>query len=99
MPDETNLLGERAYLTPPSHAALPGSDRLRVALAWAGNPHHKNDAKRSIAWEQFGTLTKLGDIDFYNLQVRPRAADCADSKVVSLEGQLNDVDATAAVIE
>lgn len=49
MPDETNLLGERAYLTPPSHAALPGSDRLRVGLAWAGNPHHKNDANRSIA--------------------------------------------------
>ena len=49
MPDETNLLGERAYLTPPSHAALPGSDRLRVALAWAGNPHHKNDDNRSIA--------------------------------------------------
>ena len=41
----------------------------------------------------------MGDINFYNLQVGPRAADCADSKVVSLEGQLNDVDATAAVIE
>ena len=97
--DETNLLGDRAYLTPPASTALPDSGKLRVGLAWAGNPHHKNDAKRSIAWEQFGTLTKLGDIDFYNLQVGPRAADCADSKVVSLEGQLNDVDATAAVIE
>ena len=29
----------------------------------------------------------------------PRAADCAGSEVVSLEGQLNDVAATAAVIE
>ena len=98
MPDETNLLGERAYLTLPSHAALPGSDRLRVGLAWAGNPHHKNDANRSIAWEQFATLTELDGGDFFSLQVGPRAADCAGSEVVSLEAQLNDVAATAAVI-
>ena len=82
-----------------SHAALPGSDRLRVGLAWAGNPHHKNDANRSIAWEQFATLTELDGVDFFSLQVGPRAADCAGSEVVSLEGQLNDVAATAAVIE
>jgi len=98
MPDETNLLGERAYLTLPSHAALPGSDRLRVGLAWAGNPHHKNDANRSIAWEQFATLTELDGVDFFSLQVRPRATDCGGSEVVSLEGQLNDVAATAAVM-
>ena len=98
MQDESNLLGERAYLTLPSHAALPGSDRLRVGLAWAGNPHHKNDANRSIAWEQFATLTELDGVDFFSLQVRPRATDCGGSEVVSLEGQLNDVAATAAVM-
>jgi len=68
-------------------------------LAWAGNPQHKNDANRSIAWEQFATLTELDGGDFFSLQVGPRAADCAGSEVVSLEGQLNDVAATAAVIE
>ena len=77
MPDETNLLGERAYLTLPSHAALPGSDRLRVGLAWAGNPHHKNDANRSIAWEQFATLTELDGGDFFSLQVRGLAPPTA----------------------
>ena len=68
-------------------------------MAWAGNPQHKNDANRSIAWEQFATLTELDGGDFFSLQVGPRAADCAGSEVVSLEGQLNDVAATAAVIE
>jgi len=68
-------------------------------LAWAGNPQHKNDANRSIAWEQFATLTELDGGDFFSLQVGPRAADCAGSEVVSLESQLNDVAATAAVIE
>jgi hypothetical protein len=90
---------QHARRTRLSHAALPGSDRLRVGLAWAGNPHHKNDANRSIAWEQFATLTELDGVDFFSLQVGPRAADCAGSEVVSLEGQLNDVAATAAVIE
>ena len=68
-------------------------------MAWAGNPQHKNDANRSIAWEQFATLTELDGGDFFSLQVGPRAADCAGSEVVSLESQLNDVAATAAVIE
>jgi len=97
--DETNLLGDKAYLTPPYQAPLPDSGRLRVGLAWAGNPHHKNDANRSIAWKQFATLTELDEVDFFSLQVGPRAADCAGSNVVSLEGQLNDFAATAAVIE
>jgi hypothetical protein len=53
------------------HAALPGSDRLRVGLAWAENPHHKNNANRSIDWEQFATLTELDGVDFFSLQVGP----------------------------
>lgn len=65
MPDETNLLGERAYLTPPCPApTVSGS-------AWAENPHHKNDANRSIDWEQFAILTELDGVDFFSLQVGP----------------------------
>jgi hypothetical protein len=40
-------------------------------LAWAENPHHKNDANRSIDWEQFATLTELDGVDFFSLQVGP----------------------------
>jgi len=96
--DETNLLGDRAYLTSPGHAALPDSRHLRVGLAWAGNPHEKNDPTPPIAWKHFAALTGSDGIDFFSLQVGPRAADCEGSEVVSLKGQFNDVAATAAVI-
>ena len=96
--DESNLPGNHPYLVATGRASLPDSGRLRVGLAWAGNPHHKKDATRSIAWEQFTTLTGLDDIDYICLQVGPRAEDCRGSGVISLGDQLSDCAATAAVI-
>ncbi|MBT7911056.1 MAG: hypothetical protein HN607_11050, partial [Verrucomicrobia bacterium] len=58
----------------------------------------KNDPTPPIAWKHFAALTGSDGIDFFSLQVGPRAADCEGSEVVSLKGQVNDVAATAAVI-
>ena len=97
--DESNLLGDRPYLTANDPATLPDSGRLRVGVAWAGNPHHTKDASRSIDWESFAALTGVDGVDYFSLQVGPRADDCRDSGVSSLDGQLSDCAATAAVIQ
>ena len=97
--NESGLFGSRAYLSSPVRAALPASGKLRVGLTWAGNPNHDNDANRSIVWEQFANLTGLDDVDYFSLQLGPTADDCRGSNVISLDGQLDDCAATAAVIE
>ena len=96
--DESNLLGDRPYLIANDPATLPDSGRLRLGVAWAGNPHHKKDTSRSIAWESFAALTGVDGVDYFSLQVGPRADDCRDSGVISLDGQLSDCAATAGVI-
>lgn len=96
--DESSLLGDRPCLVANDHAALPGTGRLRVGLAWAGNPKHKKDGTRSIALEQFASLTGLDDIDYFCLQVGARTGDCHGSGIIPLDSQLNDCAATAAVI-
>jgi len=96
--NESSLLGDRPCLVATDRAALPDSGRLRVGLAWAGNPHHTKNATRSIAWEQFAMLTGLDGVDYFCLQVGPRADDCRDSGVISLGDQLSDCAATADVI-
>jgi len=97
--DESGLLGGHSYLASPVRAALPTLGKLRVGLTWAGNPNHKNDANRSIAWEQFASITGLDGVDYFSLQLGPTAGDCQGSNVISLNGQLDDCTATAAIIE
>jgi len=97
--DESNLLGDRPCLVATDRDPLPGTSRLKVGLAWAGNPHHAKDASRSIAWESFAALASVDDVDFFSLQVGPRAKDCQDSRVISIGDQLSDCAATAAVIQ
>jgi hypothetical protein len=97
--DESNLLGDNPYLIATDRDPLPGTGRLKVGLAWAGNPHHAKDASRSIAWESFAALTGLDEVDYFSLQVGTRAYDCSDSRVIYIGDQLSDFAATAAVIQ
>jgi hypothetical protein len=51
---------------------------LRVGIAWSGNPNHRDDARRSISLDLFGTLlTDRPGIEFHVLQTEFRAADQA----------------------
>lgn len=45
------------------------NSRLKVGVAWRGNPAHKNDIERSIAFEKFSQLFYHESIEFYSLQV------------------------------
>lgn len=85
------------YLFTDKRAALPDGDKPKVGVAWAGNPNHKSDGSRSIPWEQFKTVVELDGIDFYNLQVGPRASDCGD-RLIPLQHRIADFSDTAAIV-
>ncbi len=59
---------------------LAGLKGLKVGLAWAGNPGHVNDFRRSL---EFATLAPLFDVagaSFVSLQVGARAADLTEQR-------------------
>ncbi|KVK90382.1 tetratricopeptide repeat protein [Burkholderia cepacia] len=75
--------------------------RLRVGLAWSGNPDHANDENRSMTFAALAPLVAL-DATFVSLQVgiRTRDADAfAASGVLSFEADLKDFAETAALVD
>ncbi|WP_133650253.1 tetratricopeptide repeat protein [Paraburkholderia flava] len=75
--------------------------RLRVGLAWSGNPDHTNDHNRSIAFAQFTEWFAL-DVQFVSLQqvVRPSDSDAlAQSGALHFGDTLRDFSDTAALVE
>ncbi len=78
---------------------------LKVGIAWAGNPAHAGDRRRSIAVERFAPLLDVPGTRFYSLQVGERAADLARlpgaharGKVVDLAPDLKSFADTAAAL-
>ncbi len=75
--------------------------RLRVGLAWSGNPDHANDHNRSIAFAQLAECF-APDVQFVSLQqvVRPTDSDAlAQSGVLHFGEALRDFMDTAALVE
>nr|WP_245939706.1 tetratricopeptide repeat-containing glycosyltransferase family protein [Stenomitos frigidus] len=94
-----------AYLSPPVDHPLrlkvPPGTRLKVGIAWTGNPDHKNNRYRSCAIEQFRALCQLPGIAFFSLQKGAPEADLqalAELPIQSLSASLDDFTATAAAI-
>ena len=50
---------------------------IRVGLAWAGNPAHHNDARRSLPTRDLAPLADLPNIAWHNLQIGGRGAELA----------------------
>ena len=76
---------------PASNARLP--DGLRVGLAWAGNPAHSNDRRRSMRTEALRHVLAIPGISFVSLQVGPRAVE-----LPLLSPPLGDFAATASLV-
>jgi tetratricopeptide (TPR) repeat protein len=76
---------------------------LRVGLAWAGNPEHWDDLRRSIPLDQFAPLSAIPGIEFYSLQVGPAPRQANDSSaplpLIDLTSELQDFADTATLIE
>jgi tetratricopeptide (TPR) repeat protein len=77
--------------------------KLRVGLAWAGNPKRRLDRGRSVALEQLTLLSKINGIRLYSLQKghapQTSAAVAAGMELIDLSDRLNDFAETAAAIE
>ncbi len=75
--------------------------RLKVGLAWAGRPEHKNDRNRSLRLSQL-TLLASNEITFFSLQKGPPAAEVAlappNMRVIDLMEACDDLADTAALI-
>ena len=74
-------------------ASLPAGPN--VGLAWAGNPAHSNDRRRSIPAATMQRMLAVPGINFINLQVGSRAGDIG---LVDMSPLLSDYAETAALI-
>jgi tetratricopeptide (TPR) repeat protein len=80
-------------------ALLGPAPKLRVGLAWSGNPVHKNDHNRSIAFDKFAEVLTPA-CEFVSLQKEHREADApllAASAVRDASAELHDFADTAAL--
>jgi tetratricopeptide (TPR) repeat protein len=81
----------------PAVAPLPP----RVGLVWSGDARHKNDSRRSMAFEALAPLVAMPGFDFVSLQKNPREADVQALRhcnVIDIAAELKDFADTAAVI-
>ncbi|KFG96786.1 hypothetical protein GQ56_0113405 [Burkholderia paludis] len=84
--------------------AISPPGRLRVGLAWSGNPRHANDESRSIRFAALAPLVgcDVFDATFVSLQPQTRARDddaFAASGVLSFTDTLTDFAETAALVD
>ncbi|HEV2334701.1 MAG TPA: tetratricopeptide repeat protein, partial [Stellaceae bacterium] len=105
--DPATIPADIPYLTPDPAAVerwrlkLGGGSGLKVGIAWAGNPSHKNDRNRSVAIERLLPLLEVPGIRWFSLQVGEHAGDLARlpiGMVADLSGELRDFSDTAAVV-
>jgi tetratricopeptide (TPR) repeat protein len=77
-------------------------DPLRIGLAWAGQPSHKNDRNRSMSLSQLGPLAHSTNATFYSLQKGSAAAEAARPparmNLVDWTAEIRDLADTAALM-
>jgi len=83
-------------------AAAAGTGRVRVGVALAGNPRHKNDRNRSLRLTQLAPLAGAKDVTFFSLQKGDASAQAATPpsgmRLIDLTAELNDFADTAALL-
>ncbi|MGE0387129.1 MAG: FkbM family methyltransferase [Gammaproteobacteria bacterium] len=81
-------------------ALLPAGPELRIGIAWAGNPAHRNDRNRSCRLEDFAPIAALPAVRLVSLQKGPAAAQIAQARleVMDAGALLGDLADTAALI-
>ena len=76
--------------------------RLRIGLAWSGNPAHANDHNRSLALKDILTLLAF-DADWVSLQKEVRVSDATvlaqQPQIKHFGEQIKDFSDTAALVE
>jgi tetratricopeptide (TPR) repeat protein/ADP-heptose:LPS heptosyltransferase len=76
---------------------------VKVGLIWQGNPVHKRDCGRSIAFEKFTSLQRIGNVSFYSLQKGPGSEHAKNPlsgmKLIDFMDEVHDFSDTAALID
>jgi len=101
IPADVPYLHLRSGLTERWHRRLANLSGLKVGLAWAGNPQHVNDFRRSIGLDRLKPLWDARGVNFVSLQVGSHAKDlgpCGAGGVLDLSAELTDFAETAGAI-
>ncbi|MGD0390491.1 MAG: tetratricopeptide repeat-containing glycosyltransferase family protein [Tepidisphaeraceae bacterium] len=84
------------------HRLAEHAPLVKVGLAWAGNPTHKNDRNRSIKLARLAALGQMPGARFFSLQKGAAAAETktppAGMELVDWTAELKDFADTAALI-
>jgi Flp pilus assembly protein TadD len=101
-----NIPAKVPYLDPPDELTHKACDHLgppdgkrRVGLVWAGRPEHRNDARRSLRFEQLAPILSIPGIQFFSLQKGPAALRENHPVIIDLAPELHDFTDTAAFIK
>jgi tetratricopeptide (TPR) repeat protein len=85
------------------HRLASHSPNVRVGLAWAGSPTHKNDRNRSIKLARLAPLGQVPGVRFFSLQKGEAAAEAKTPppgmELVDWTEELKDFADTAALID
>ena len=73
--------------------------KLRVGLAWAGSPGHRDDSRRSLPLERLAPILKTPDVEFFSLQTGPASRQAAQWAITDHTADFHDFCDTAALIE
>ncbi len=93
-----NIPGANGYLMPNPELKAEWTSRLqdrKVGFAWAGNPQHTNDCRRSLPRE---VAEQIAHPSMVSLQVGARADEAYSLDVLDASGALVDYNQTAALI-
>jgi tetratricopeptide (TPR) repeat protein len=80
---------------------LDRAPNLRVGLAWAGNPSHADDRRRSMPVEALLPLLNVPGVSFVSLQVTPHSPlppDVAATGIHDFTADIQDFADTAALV-
>lgn len=92
-------LRANAALVPEELARAPRDGRLRVGVAWAGNPAHRDDRDRSLPAEAMQDLARDPRFQVFSLQVGEDASALTTAGAIDLAPALSDFSITAAAID
>ena len=80
---------------------LAPDSMFRVGLAWAGNPRHHNDRRRSVQADKFLPLVQVPGMTFYSLQTEPSSPptrSLINGGLIDLTREITDFADTAALM-